>query len=123
MAAIVALVSTFTRKRPRHAPVSVSGKPSEPVVLGPSHVRYLEITPNQVKPRSIVNVFAEVTNTGSEMSSFSVVLKTKGVVEAVKEVTLGPGQNQKVAFVILKDKPGVYDLDLDGLKGSFTVTR
>lgn len=43
------------------------------------------------------------------------------MVEAVKEITLSPGQSQKVAFTILKDKPGVYDADVEGLKGSFTV--
>jgi hypothetical protein len=57
------------------------------------------------------------------MRTYSLVLKVRDIVEAVKEITLGPGQSQKVAFIVLRDKPGVYDVDLEGLKGSFTVER
>ncbi|GAI83423.1 unnamed protein product, partial [marine sediment metagenome] len=49
------------------------------------------------------------------------VLKIKDVAEAVKEVSLRPGQVQKVAFTIIKEQPGVYDVNLEGLKGNFTV--
>jgi len=118
MAAIAALASTIVRKRPR--PVTILEAPVEPVPV-PSLVRDLKIIPSRVKPGKIVNVFAEATNTGPTTSSYSLVLKVKGIVEAVKEITLVPGQSQKVAFVILRDKPGVYDVDLEGLKGSFTV--
>ena len=93
------------------------------VVTFASAVRDLKIIPNRVKPGGIINIFAEATNTGSATSSFSLVLKVRGIVEAVKEVTLRPGQSQKVAFIVLRDKPGVYDVDLEGLKGSFTVER
>ena len=49
------------------------------------------------------------------------MLKITGLVEAVKEVALGPGQSEKVAFAILRDKPGIYYIGLENLKGSFTV--
>jgi hypothetical protein len=91
------------------------------VVTFATAVSDLKIIPNRVKPRKIVNVFAEATNTGPEMRTYSLVLKVRDIVEAVKEITLGPGQSQKVAFIVLRDKPGVYDVDLEGLKGSFTV--
>jgi hypothetical protein len=108
-------------------------KPSEPtpaVVEEPreaaaapslSPVRDLKIIPNRVKPGGIVNIFAEVTNNDPTTTTFSLVLKVRDIVEAVKEITLGPGQSQKVAFIVLRDKPGVYDVDLEGLAGSFTV--
>ena len=86
-----------------------------------SRVRDLKIIPNRAKPSGIINVFAEATNNGPTTGSFSLVLKVRDIVEAVKEITLSPGQSQKVAFRILRDKPGVYDVDLEGLKGSFTV--
>ena len=108
-------------------------KPSEPTPTVAEELREpapplspakdLKIIPNQVKPGGIINVFAEVTNNGSEKSSFSVVLKVRDIVEAVKEISLGPKQTQRVAFTVLRDKPGVYDVDLEGLKGSFTVTK
>jgi hypothetical protein len=91
------------------------------VVTFATDVSDMKIIPNRVKPGGIVNIFAEAINTGSEMRTYRMVLKVRNTVEAVKEITLGPGQSQKVAFMILKDEPGVYDVDLGGLKGSFTV--
>ena len=77
--------------------------------------------PRRVGPDGSVTIIAEAANIGPVMSSYSLVLKIKSIVEAVKEITLGPGQSQKVAFAIFRNKPGVYDVDLEGLKGSFTV--
>jgi len=81
----------------------------------------MKIIPDRVKPGGIVNIFADAINTGSEMRTYRMVLKVRGTVESVKEVTLDPGQSQKVVFTILKGEPGVYDVDFGGLKGSFTV--
>ena len=109
---------TTVRKRLHHPPAV-----EEPAIVAPSALRVdnLKITPNPVKPNGIITVFAEATNTGSVTSSYSLVLKIKGIAEAVKEITLSPEQSQKVAFMIIKTKPGVYDVDLEDLKGSFTV--
>jgi hypothetical protein len=112
----------FIVKEPREPVPTIVAEPVEPAPA-PSRVGNLEIVPIRVKPREIVNVFAEVTNNGHTTSSFSPVLKVRGIVEAVKEVTLASGQRQKVGFIVLRDKPGVYDVDLEGLKGSFTVER
>jgi len=108
------------RKRLQHAPVVEQ----PPVVLpGDFRIYNLKITPNRVKPGEIINVFAEAINASPVTNSYSLVLRIKGMVEAIKDVNLSPGQSQKVAFSILKDKPGVYDVDLEGLKDSFTVER
>ena len=112
------LAFTTTRKRSLHA--TVAEKPSHPVP-GPIRIRNLKITPDRVKPGSKVTIIAKVTNASPVTASYSVVLKIKGVVEAIKEIPLDPGQSRKVTFKILKDKPGTYDLDLEGSKGSFTV--
>jgi len=108
------------RKRSQRAPIVK--KPSKPAP-GPIRVRNLRITPDRVKPGSRVTIIAEVTSARPVKISYSVVLKVKGIVEAIKEITLGPGQSQKVAFTILKGEPGTYDVDLEGLKGSFTVEK
>jgi len=106
------------RKRLQHAPVVEQ----PPVVLpGDLRVYNLKITPNRVKLGKIVNVFAEAINASSVTNSYSLVLRIKGIAEAIKDITLSPGQSQKVAFMILKDKPGTYGVDLEGLGGSFTV--
>jgi len=120
VAAIAALAFTTARKRLQRA--AVAKKPLKPVP-GPISVRNLKITPNRVKPGSRVTIIAEVTNASPVKISYSLVLKIKGVVEAIKEITLDSGQSQKVAFTILKGKPGTYDVDLEGLEGSFTVEK
>ena len=118
VAAVAALAFTTARERLQRA--AVVKKPPEPV---PSAFRVsnLKIIPGRAKPYGSVTIIAEAVNIGPVRSSYSLVLKIKGMVEAVKEITLSPGQSQKVAFAILKNKPGVYDVDLEGLKGSFTV--
>jgi len=120
VAAIAA--SAFTTARERLQPAAVVEKPSKPA---PSAFRVsnLKITPRRVKSGGSVTFIAEATNTGPVTSSYSLVLKIRGMVEAVKEITLGPGQSQKVAFAIIKDKPGIYDVDLEGLKGNFTIEK
>ncbi len=120
VAEVASSAFTTARERPLRAPVVK--KPLKPA-LGPISVRNLKITPNRVKPGSWVTIIAEVTSVRPVKTSYSLVLKIKGVVEAIKEITLGPGQSQKVAFTVLKGKPGTYDVDLEGLKGSFTVEK
>ena len=61
-------------------------------------------------------------STTSVQRGYSLVLKIRNVVEAIKEMTLRPGESQKAAFIVIKDKPGVYDVDLEGLKGNFVVS-
>jgi len=114
--------SAFTTARKRSLRAAVAEKPSKSVP-SPVRVRNLKITPNRVKPGSRVTIISEVTNASPVKINYSVVLKIKGVVEAIKEITLDPGQSQKVAFTILKGKPGIYDVDVEGLKGSFTVEK
>jgi hypothetical protein len=117
---VVATFAANAFEKPSEPAPAVVEEPRESVPLL-SPVRDLKIIPSRVKPGGIVNIFAEVTNTGSKAGSFSVVLKVRDIVEAVKEITIGPGQSQKVAFIVLRDKSGVYDVDLEGLAGSFTV--
>jgi hypothetical protein len=113
--------AAFTAARERLQRVAVVREaPSKPSV-GAFRVSDLKIMPRRVGPDGRVTIIAEAANVGLVMASYSLVLKIKGIVEAVKEITLDPGQSQKVAFVIVRNKPGVYDVDLEGLKGSFTV--
>ena len=121
MAAITALASTIVRKRPQ--PAAAVEEPAE-FVSGVFHVNNLRIRPDRVKPGgSIAIVSAEATNTGPVTDTYSLVLRINGKVEAVKEITLQPGQSQKVGFTILEAKPGVYEIDLEGMKGTLTVEK
>jgi hypothetical protein len=112
--------SAFTTARERLSRAAVVRKPPKPVP-GAFRVTNLRINPARVKLNKSVTIVVEAANIGPVTSSYSLVLKIRGIVEAVKEISLGPGQSQKVAFTIVRNKPGIYDVDLEGSKGSFIV--
>lgn len=93
------------------------------IPLIPAHfsVSNLGITPDRVKQGESVTISAVVTNTGEVPGSYSVVLKVKGAVESIEEVSLAPGGSQGVSFSVIKDTPGFYQVDLEGLTGRFVV--
>jgi hypothetical protein len=81
----------------------------------------LSVSPDEVYIGEAVTISAVITNTGDGAGSYKVVLKTNGVVEATKEVTLNAGASGEVIFTTAKDVAGTYSVEVDGLKGSFAV--
>jgi hypothetical protein len=81
----------------------------------------LSISPSEVDIGGSVTISVLVTNTGSASGSYEVVLKLNGVTEATKKVTVAAAKSESVSFSVSKDKAGTYSVDVDGLKGSFTV--
>jgi len=110
-----AAASAFTSTRERWQ------RPLAPEKPAPLRVNNLRITPKRAKLGKKVTIMAEASNLSADVSNYSLVLRIKGRVEAVREITLQPGQSQKVAFTILKDRPGTYNVELEEAKGSFTV--
>ena len=106
--------------RRRHPAVIIRrvGRERENLLL---KVRNLTVTPPVSGQGSAVVVTADVTNVGENACAYSLVLKVGGIVEALREVNLKPGQKERVAFTLLKDTPGDYEVDLEGLKGHFVV--
>ena len=84
-------------------------------------VSNLTITPNNVKAGDQVNISIIVSNNGIQTGKYSVVLRIGGVVDNISDVTLPPGANQTASFAVVKDAPGDYYADIDGLGGFFTV--
>lgn len=84
-------------------------------------VSNLIISPDRVKQGESVTISAMVTNSGEVSGSYSVVLKIKGTVEAVEEVHLGPNSSERVTFNVVKNTPGFYNVELEGLVGRFVV--
>jgi len=94
-----------------------------PADISAFRIGNMRIDSERVRLGETVTIVAEAACIARVRSSTSLVLKVAGIVEAVKEITLGPGHSQKVAFTILKDKPGVYDVSLEDLTGSFVVEQ
>ncbi|MCX6010009.1 MAG: hypothetical protein NTW48_08285 [Chloroflexi bacterium] len=92
-----------------------------PLVPANFSVSNLVIAPERVKQGGKVTISAIVTNNGELAGNYSMVLKLKGAVESTEEISLGPGENQKVAFGITKNTPGFYNVEVENLTGRFVV--
>ena len=116
--AIVAFIGIRARRRLQRVTV-VEG--TSEIAEGAVSIGKLQIRPNIVNPGEAVTIIAEAISAISVKSSYSLVLKIRNVVEAITEMSLSPRGSQKAAFTVIKDKPGLYDIDLEGLKGNFVV--
>lgn len=92
-----------------------------PLVPANFIVSNLTIVPERIKQGENIAISATVTNTGELEGSYSLVLKLKGAIESVEELTLGPGESRRVSFDLTKNTPGFYNVELDGLTGRFVV--
>lgn len=82
---------------------------------------WLVISPTTVVPDMEVTVRLSVANVGVKRGETTVVLKINGVKEAEKRVTVDAGSSQLVDFTVSRKEPGTYNVEVNGLKGSFTV--
>jgi uncharacterized protein (DUF58 family) len=83
----------------------------------------LQITPNRVKEGDQVTITAAVTNRGNAAGQYSVVLRIGNVVDSISELTIEPGNSQTATFNVVRDTPGEYYVEADGLRGMFTVVQ
>jgi hypothetical protein len=81
----------------------------------------LSINPSKVNAGKKVNIRATVTNSGNAAGDYEAVLKINGVIEAINLVTVPAGSSVIVSFTSVQDDPGVYEVDVNGLTGSFEV--
>ena len=109
-----AVIGKLAPTAPTPAPVPTSA-PASFVITD------ISVTPSEVKPAEEVTISGIVTNTGVSKGKYTVVLKINGVEEARKEVTLDAGTSQQVSFSIVKSIAETYEVDINGLVGSFVV--
>jgi hypothetical protein len=92
-----------------------------PLVPANFSVSNLVIAPERVKQGEKITISAIVTNNGELAGNYSMVLKLKGSVESTEEISLSPGESQRVAFGITKNTPGFYNVEVENLTGRFVV--
>ena len=81
----------------------------------------LSISPDEVYADDSVTVSAVVSNEGDLSGSCEVVLKVGGEVIETETVMLAGGESRLVSFNVLREKPGLYSVDVNGAVGSFSV--
>jgi PKD repeat protein len=83
----------------------------------------LSITPAEVLVGREVAISVKVTNIGGETGSYMVTLKVEEVIVDTETVTLDPAESTTVTFTVMKMIAGTYKVEVDGLFGSFKVTK
>lgn len=98
---------------------------SAPVIRTPEPVHFqidsIMIAPDNVILGDIISVHIQVTNTGRLSAEQVLVLKINDLYIDEKIMTLGPGQNSILTFIVTPRKEGSYQIDVNGKTRLFTV--
>jgi hypothetical protein len=81
----------------------------------------LSVAPGEVYIGEMVTIAVLVTNTGDGAGNYKLILKINGVLEATQDVTVNANDGKEVIFTTAKNVAGSYAVEVDGLRGSFTV--
>ncbi len=81
----------------------------------------LTISPTEVNAGEAVTIGVQVANNGDLASSSNLTLKVNNVSVATKDISVAGGTTQTVEFTVTEDAGGTYNVDINGLTGTFTV--
>jgi hypothetical protein len=81
----------------------------------------LIIQPQSAAREQAIEISCRVTNMGKEEDSFNIELKIDGMAVSQQQVGLSPGSSRVVAFCGAEDRPGEHLVEIEQLKGQFSV--
>ena len=81
----------------------------------------LSISPTQARINETFSVSVNATNIGDLPGTFTIILKINDSIEATRDITLLGKESAIVTFKISKNVAGIYNIEVNGLKGSFLV--
>lgn len=83
----------------------------------------LDITPNPVKVGEETTVRISINNVGEAEGTYAASLVVDGAIEQTEDITLAGGATGSVSFMISKDLPGSYDIEIGGQEGILRVIQ
>jgi len=94
-------------------------------VLRPAEIKTNKpvVAPNPAKIGEKTNVKMSIENVGEAEGTYPISLMVNGKVEQTKEITLKGGATEEVAFIISKDSPGSYSIEIGGQKETLKVVQ
>jgi len=112
----------FSVTSPRLSYFAISGTA---ISLAPAAftVSTLAISPSGVSVGEDVSISVMAKNTGELEGTYTVTLEINGAAEAIENVTVAGGSERPVTFTVTEDVEGTYNVEVDGLTGTFTVTK
>jgi uncharacterized membrane protein len=81
----------------------------------------LNVTPREVEAGEEVTVSVKITNVGGQTGSYTFPLIINQTTEDTRTVTVKEGDSTTAEFKIIKQTPGTYNIEIDGLVDEFTV--
>ena len=109
----------MTREETAGSPILVGEAPQ----AAEFRISRLSISPDEVEVDEPVTISMTVINVGVQAGDYTVSLEINGVVEDSEAVTLDGGESAEISFTVEKGVAGSYTIEVDGLTGSFTVTK
>lgn len=79
------------------------------------------VLPSEVGSGENITIGATVSNVSAYDGSYESVLTINGVKETSKVVSVQPNSSIDIQFTLSRSQAGIYDVDVDGLTGAFTV--
>jgi predicted outer membrane repeat protein len=84
-------------------------------------VKYLNVQPPQATANQPVTVYANIANSGDEAGNYTAILKINGQIEETRTGKIGGHIAVPLQFITYKDKPGTYNVDINGQQTSFMI--
>jgi hypothetical protein len=110
-------------------PVITSPPVTTPVITSPIpsllparfEMNSLALSVKEVKSGDPVTIKVQITNIGSMSGEHLLILKVNGLFVDSKYLRLAPGQNRNVSFIISPYAPGVYEIEVNGLRDTLVI--
>ena len=79
------------------------------------------LVPAEAPAGQKLTISATISNSANFDGTYEGTLKINGSQEATKAVHVPPKSERTISFSVSRSEPGTYEVDLDGLTGTFTV--
>lgn len=83
----------------------------------------LAVSPQEVEVGQSATISVDVIHTGGPEGIYLTVLKIDGVQIDDQSVTVAPGATQSASFIVAKEEPGSYTVEVNGLMASLKVLK
>jgi len=83
----------------------------------------LNVIPSEVEAGEEVTVSVRITNVGGQAGSYTLPLIVNQTTEDTRTVTLEKGASNTTEFKVIRQTPGKYNIEIDGLIDEFTVSE
>lgn len=102
--------------------ISYEAEATTAIVLAPQFTTSnLTISPTEVQIGENVTISVLVSNNGSAEGTYQLVLKINGTIETAMNITLAAGASQNVTFIVSRNSPDNYTVEVDGFTAQFAV--